>query len=136
MFKTTVISRTEPTAVSTIVKKVVQFLFDALQAEVDLHELETTIEATFTHLKEKKEKGVADFSKCSSEGNSSWEYGAVFAIPLADLSNYFYGLVMTIKLERDVEDEESWDLRGSTPRNFSATIDLMRLVVTAGFRDP
>ncbi|PBK70716.1 delta-endotoxin CytB [Armillaria solidipes] len=111
-------TQTEPTVVSMIVKKVVQFLFDALQAE------------------EKKEKGVADFSKCSSEGNSSWEYRAVFAIPLAYLSNYFYGLVMTIKLEGDVEDEESWDLRGSTPRNFSATIDLMRLVVTAGFRDP
>ncbi|KAK0232229.1 delta-endotoxin CytB [Armillaria nabsnona] len=119
MFKTTVVSQTDPTAVSMVVKKIAQFLFDALKAEVDLHELETIIEATFTHLKEKKEKGVADFSKGSSEGNSSWEYRAVFAIPLAD-----------------PEDKESWDLRGSTPRNFSATIDLMRLVVTAGFRDP
>ncbi len=136
MFKTTVVSQTDPTAVSMVVKKIAQFLFDALQAEVDLHELETTIEATFTHLREKKDKGVADFSKGSSEGNSSWEYRAVFAIPLANLSNYFYGLVMTIKLEGDVADEESWDLRGSTPKNFSATIDLMRLVVTAGFRDP
>ncbi|PBK98724.1 volvatoxin A2 precursor [Armillaria gallica] len=128
MFKTTVVSQTDPTAVSMVVKKIAH--------GGDLHELETTIEATFTHLKEKKEKGVADFSKGSSEENSSWEYRAVFAIPLADLSNYFYGLVMTIKLEGDVEDEESWDLRGSTPRNFSATIDLMRLVVTAGLRDP
>ncbi|KAK0192171.1 delta-endotoxin CytB [Armillaria mellea] len=125
MFKTTVISQTDPTAVPMVVKKI---------AHGD--ELETTIEATFTHLKEKKEKGVADFSKFSSEGNNSWEYRAVFAIPLADHSNYFYGLVMNIKLEGDVEDEESWDLRGSTPKNFSATIDLMGLVVTAGFRDP
>ncbi|SJL13025.1 uncharacterized protein ARMOST_16461 [Armillaria ostoyae] len=91
---------------------IAQFLFDALQAEVDLHELETTIETTFTHLKEKKEKGVADFSKCSSEGNSSWEYRAVFAIPLADLSNYFYGLVTTIKLEGDHRPDEARRHRG------------------------
>ncbi|KAG7446930.1 delta-endotoxin CytB [Guyanagaster necrorhizus] len=135
LFKTDVTSRTDPTAVSMIVREVAYLLFGVLQTEIDLHDLAKITETTFTHLKEKKEKGFADFSKNSSEGNSSWEYRAVFAIPLYGLSTYFYILVTTMRIKADVENEESWDLRDSTPKNFSATIDLMRFIVAEGFKD-
>lgn len=80
VFRSIVISQTDVT-VSVMAKKIATFLDDTLRAGVDLHELETTIEATFTHLNEKREKGVADFYPSTEEGRSSWECRLRFALP-------------------------------------------------------
>ncbi|KAK0232343.1 hypothetical protein EDD85DRAFT_970796 [Armillaria nabsnona] len=117
-------------------KTIATFLDDALQAGVDLHELETTIEATFTHLKEKKEKGVANFYPSTKEGTrrSSWECKLCFALPNEYLRNYFCCMVTTIKLEANIEDEEFWVLQGSTMNNFSTTVDSLRVYVSKDFK--
>lgn len=132
LFRSTVIPQANVT-VSAMAKKIATFLDDALQAGVGLHELETTIEATFTHLKEKKRKGVADFCP-STEGRSSWECRLWFALPNEYLRNYFCCMVTTIRLEADIEDEESWVLQSSTTRNFSAGVDSMKVYVSKDFK--
>ncbi|KAK0443775.1 delta-endotoxin CytB [Armillaria borealis] len=135
LFRSSVISQADVT-VSVMSKKIATFLDDALQAGVDLHELETTVEATFTHLNEKKEKGVADFYPSTEEGTrrSSWECRLWFALPNEYLRNYFCCMVTTIKLEANIEDEESWVLQGSTTKNFSATVDSLKVYVSKDFK--
>ncbi|SJL16098.1 uncharacterized protein ARMOST_19616 [Armillaria ostoyae] len=135
LFRSTVISQTDVT-VSVMAKKIAAFLDDTLRVGVDLHELETTIEATFTHLKEKKEKGVVDFYPSTEEGTrrSSWECRLWFALPNEYLRNYFSCMVTTIKLEANIEDEESWVLHGSTTNNFSATVDSLKVYVSKDFK--
>ncbi|PBK70693.1 delta-endotoxin CytB [Armillaria solidipes] len=135
LFRSIVISKTDAT-VSMMAKTIATFLDDALRVGVDLHELETTIEATFTYLKEKKEKGVADFYPSTEEGTqrSSWECRLWFALPNVYLRNYFSCMVTTIKLEANIEDEESWVLQGSTTKSFSATVDSLRVYVSKDFK--
>ncbi|KAK0215731.1 delta-endotoxin CytB [Armillaria fumosa] len=132
LFRSTIISQANVT-VSAMAKNIAAFLDDALRAGVNLHELETTIEATFTHLKEKKGKGVADFYP-STEGRSSWECRLWFALPNGYLRNYFCCMVNTIRLEANIEDEESWVLQGSTTRNFSAVVDSLKVYVSKDFK--
>ncbi|KAK0232214.1 delta-endotoxin CytB [Armillaria nabsnona] len=134
LFRSTVISQTD-TTVSVMAKKIAAFLDDALRAGVDIHGLETTIEATFTYLKEKKEKGVADFYPSTEERKrSSWECRLLFALPNEYLRNYFCCMVTTIKLEANIEDEESWVLQGNTTKNFSATVDSLKVYVSKDFK--
>ncbi|PBK79328.1 delta-endotoxin CytB [Armillaria gallica] len=108
LLRSTVISQAD-TMVSMMAKSIATFLDDALRAGVDLHELETTIEAMFAHLKDKKAKGVANFYQSTEEGTwrSSWECRLCFALPNEYLHNYFCRMVTTIKLEANIEDEES-----------------------------
>ncbi|KZV60099.1 delta-endotoxin CytB [Peniophora sp. CONT] len=135
-YKHTTIARSEAT-VKVMVDKIVKFLLDALSVVIDTVELAATIEATFTNLKTAKSNGWADWSKSSTSSNSSWEYRILFAVPNPDLTEFFYSLVTTIKLEADIEEESSWwGLVSSSSKNFSATIDAMELVVMKGFRDP
>ncbi|KAK8108243.1 delta-endotoxin CytB [Apiospora kogelbergensis] len=138
-YKNTVIASKEST-VSTMVEKIVKFLLDALSLVLDetyIKALTSTIEATFTNLKEKSSNGFLDFKKSKNGQNSSWEYRVQFAFPNPDLSDFFYSLVTTIKLEANVSDEsEWWGLVGSSSKNFSATIDAMQLVVRKGFKKP
>ncbi|EPQ55391.1 delta-endotoxin CytB [Gloeophyllum trabeum ATCC 11539] len=138
-FKSNKINQSTAT-VSTMVDKIVTFMRDALSVvllDKDVTALKANIEATFTNLKEAKDKGWADFSKSSSAENSSWEYRVLFAFPNPDLEDFFYSLVTTIKLEADITEESSWwGLTSSTSRNFSSAIDAMELVVMKGFRDP
>ncbi|KAH0591781.1 hypothetical protein MHUMG1_10480 [Metarhizium humberi] len=138
-FKTITISRSENT-VTTMVDKIVTFLAEALSFEMDEHsikELATTIETTYTNLKEKSSKGFLDFSKSDERHNSSWEYRIQFAFPNPDLPDNFYSLVTTILLEADVVNlEEWWGLVASSSKTFSATIDAMELVVEKGFMKP
>ncbi|KIY61619.1 delta-endotoxin CytB [Cylindrobasidium torrendii FP15055 ss-10] len=135
-FKSTTISRSEST-VTVMVEKIVNFLRDALAIIIDPKELAATIEATFTNLKEAKSNGWADFSKESSQNNSSWEYRILFAVPNPDLDEWFYSLVTTIKLTADIQEESSWwGLVSSSSKNFSATVDAMELVVQKGFKNP
>ncbi|KAK0192156.1 delta-endotoxin CytB [Armillaria mellea] len=135
LFRSTVISQSHVT-VSRMAKKIATFLDGALRAGVDLHKLETSIEATFTHLKEKKEKGVTDFYPSTEEGTqrSSWECRLCFALPNEYLRNYFCCIVTTIKLEANIEDEESWLLKGSTVKNFSATVDSLKVYVSKDYK--
>ncbi|PBK70712.1 delta-endotoxin CytB [Armillaria solidipes] len=133
LFRSTVISQADAT-VSVMAKKIATFLDDALRAGVDLHELETNIEATFTHLNEKREKEVADFYPSTEEGRSSWECRLWFALPNEYLRNYFSCMVTTIKLEANIEDEESWVLQGSTTQDFSATVDSLKVYVSKDFK--
>ena len=135
-FKENTIARSDAT-VKVMVDKIVKFLLEALSVVIDAGELAATIEATFTNLKSAKSNGWADFSKSSTSSNSSWEYRIMFAVPNAELENYFYSLVTTIKLEADITEESSWwGLVSSSSKNFSATIDAMELVVQKGFRNP
>ncbi len=115
---------------------IITFLDDALWVGVDIHELEMTIEVTFTHLKEKKEKGVANFYWSTNRGTrrSFWGCRLCFALPNEYLRNYFCRIVTTIKLEANIEDEESWVLQGSTTNNFSATVDSLRVYVSKDFK--
>ncbi|KAK0482329.1 delta-endotoxin CytB [Armillaria novae-zelandiae] len=134
LFRSTFISQTNVT-VSTMAKKIATFLDDALRAGVDLHELETTIEAAFTRLKEKKGKGVADFYPSTEPGGrSSWECRLWFSLPNEYLRNYFCCMVTTIRLEANIEDEESWVLQGSTTRTFSAVVDSLKVYVSKDFK--
>lgn len=124
-------------SVQSMVKKIVDFLAKALAVTIDTEALAATIEATFTNLKSAKSNGWADFSSSSHQSNSSWEYRIQFAVPNQDLTDFFWSLVTTIKLEADIQEESSWwGLQSSTEKNFSATIDAMRLVVMKGFKDP
>ncbi|KAF3018975.1 hypothetical protein E8E14_012345 [Neopestalotiopsis sp. 37M] len=98
-YKTTTIANSERT-VSTMVEKIVKFLVEALSVVMDesaIKALTSTIEATFTNLKEKSSNGFLDFCKSNDGHNSSWEYRIQFAFPNPDLSDYFYSLVTTIK---------------------------------------
>ncbi|PBK94583.1 hypothetical protein ARMGADRAFT_1011516 [Armillaria gallica] len=108
LLRSTVISQAD-TTVSVMAKSIATFLDDALRAGIDLHELETTIEAMFAHLKDKKAKGVANFYRSTEEGTrrSSWECRLCFALPNEYLRNYFCRMATTIKLEANIEDEES-----------------------------
>nr|VEU13569.1 delta-endotoxin CytB [Schizophyllum commune] len=135
-FKENTIARSDAT-VKVMVDKIVKFLLEALSVVIDAGELAATIEATFTNLKSAKSNGWADFSKSSASSNSSWEYRILFAVPNAELEDFFYSLVTTIKLEADITEESSWwGLVSSSSKNFSATIDAMELVVQKGFRNP
>ncbi|KAG7446913.1 Volvatoxin A2 in monoclinic crystal [Guyanagaster necrorhizus] len=130
LYKTTTISQSDAT--------IAQFLLQALGVVADLNELTRTIDMTFTNLKSAKKNGWANFSSSSVQGNSSWEYRVLFALPNEDVhETAFYSLVTTIKLEADIEHEESWwGLQSSIKKNFSAIIDSMRLFVVKGFKDP
>lgn len=114
-------------------EKMVKFLVEALGVVMDesaIKALTSTIEATFTNLKEKSLNGSLDFSKSSDEYNSSCEYRIRFAFPNPDLPDYFHSLVTTIKLEADVSSEsEWWVLVASSSKSFSSMIDAMELVV-------
>jgi len=138
-FKTTTIAQSEST-VKTMVDKIVKFLVTALSVIMDdaaIRSLTSTIEATYTNLKEKSSNGFLDFNKSSDGHNSSWEYRIQFAFPNPDLPEFFYSLVTTIKLQADVTEEKAWwGLVGSSSKNFSATIDAMELVVMKGFKNP
>ena len=135
-FKVTTIARSEAT-VSIMVNKIAQFLLDALSVVIDKTELSATIEATFTNLKSASFNGWANFSKSNNSQNSSWEYRVLFSVPNPDLPNWFYSLVTTIKLEADIQEEESWwGLVSSSSHNFSADISAMELIVQEGFHNP
>lgn len=137
-YKNTTIASSEST-VSTMVERIVKFLVEALSVvldQKDITSLRTTIETTFTNLKEKSSNGFLDFNKSNDGHNSSWEYRVQFAFPNLDLPDYFYSLVTTIKLEADVSEEsEWWGLVASSSKNFSAVIDAMELVVKKGFKN-
>jgi hypothetical protein len=138
-YKSTSIARSEST-VKTMVDKIVNFLVEALSVAMDdgaIKALTSTIEATFTNLKEKSSNGFLDFNKSNDGSNSSWEYRIQFAFLNPDLEDYFYSLVTTIKLEANVSDESAWwSLVSSSSKSFSATIDAMKLVVKKGFKNP
>ncbi|KAJ7453276.1 delta-endotoxin CytB [Mycena galericulata] len=135
-FKENTIARSDAT-VTVMVDKIVTFLLEGLAVVIDAGELKATIEATFTNLKTAKSNGWADFNKASESSNSSWEYRILFSVPNPDLTDFFYSLVTTIKLEADIKEESSWwGLVGSSSKSFSATIDAMELVVMKGFRNP
>ncbi len=135
LFTSTVMSQPD-TTVSVMAKKIAAFLDNTLRTGVDRHELEMTIEGTFTHLKEKKGKGVADFypSIKQKTRRSSWECRLCFALPNEYLRNYFCCMVTTIKLEANIEDEESWVLQGNTTKNFSATVDSLKVYVSKDYK--
>ncbi|KAK4224108.1 delta-endotoxin CytB [Podospora fimiseda] len=138
-FKSTIIANREST-VSTMVEKIVKFLVEALSVvmdEGDIKALTSTIEATFTNLKEKSSNGFLDFNKPNDRNNSSWKYRIQFAFPNPDLPDYFFSLVSTIKLEANVSSEsEWWGLSSSSSRNFSTAINAIKLVMAKDFKIP
>jgi hypothetical protein len=121
-------------------EKMVKFLVEALGVVMDesaVKALTSTIEATFTDLKEKSLNGSLYFSKSSDGHNLSCEYRIRFAFPNPDLPDYFHSLVTTMKLEADMSSESDWwGLVGSSSKSFSSTIDAMKLVVVRGFKCP
>ena len=91
------------------------------------------LEATFTNLKNGKETDWLDFKDGS--GRTSWEYRLLLAIPEGDAEEKFRAFVTTIKLEADL-DEASWlTLVNDSTHNFSATIDVLNIVVLKSFSD-
>ncbi|KAL1716185.1 hypothetical protein EV715DRAFT_293506 [Schizophyllum commune] len=68
-------------------------------------------------------------------GRTSWEYRLLLAIPEGDAEEKFRAFVTTIKLEADL-DEASWlTLVNDSTHNFSATIDVLNIVVLKSFSD-
>ncbi|KAL1693968.1 delta-endotoxin CytB [Schizophyllum commune] len=95
--------------------------------------LSNRLEATFTNLKNGKETDWLDFKDGS--GRTSWEYRLLLAIPEGDAEEKFRAFVTTIKLEADL-DEASWlTLVNDSTHNFSATIDVLNIVVLKSFSD-
>jgi hypothetical protein len=135
-FKSTTIARSEAT-VDVMVQKIVDFLLQALSVVIDTKELAATITATFTNLKNASSHDSVAFHTTTTSSNSAWEYRILFALPNPDLTDFFYSLVTTIKLEANIQTEkEWWGLMSNTTKNFSATIDAMELVVMKGFKNP
>lgn len=124
-------------AVQLMADKIVKFLAEVFGAVINVEQLKAVIMATFTNLKEAKEKGWASFSSSKEGSNSSWEYRILFATPMEGSDAYLYGLVTTILLSADIKEEESWwGLKGTTRKNFSASIDGMRLIANKDFKAP
>lgn len=133
-FESTTISPTGST-VAARAEKVAQFLTHAINTHIDQTELTAVIENTFTNLEAKSSDGFLDFSQSGNGQNSSWEYRLQLAFPNPNIPSSFYSTVTTIKLEANWSNKSDWRaLDRSSTKDFSATIDAMRLVVEDGFR--
>lgn len=126
--------------VEVMVNKIVDFLRSALSVvltSTEIEALRANVEATFTNLETATDEGWASFSYNNIAQNSSYEYRVLFAFPNADLPDWFYSLVTTIKLTADIREQSSWwGLVSSSSKNFSAEITAMELIVQQGFVNP
>lgn len=138
-FKTVTIPQNEST-VGTMVEKITKYFVHGLNVTMDgnvIEALTSTIEATFTNLKETNFRSVTNFHESKNARNSSLEYRIQFAFPDPDLPDFFFTLVTTIRLRTHIIDEKWWwGLSTSSTREFSAEIDAIRLVVKEGFTAP
>ncbi|KAM3429246.1 hypothetical protein NHJ13734_008248 [Beauveria thailandica] len=130
----------QQSTVKTMVDQIVNYLsnvFSITLSAQDIKSLTSTIQVTFTSLKEKSSHGFLHFNESSDETNSSWEYRIQFAFPNPDTPDYFYALITTITLKADITDvSEWWGLVASSSKNFSAEIKAMELIVQKGFKNP
>lgn len=116
-----------------------KFLFDVLSVSMEegtVRALISTIEPAFINLKEKSWNGFLDLNNSNDGHNSSWEYRIQLAFPIPDKPDCFYSLVTTINLGVDTSNESEW--RGLVPSSskiFSATIDVMELIVMKSFQN-
>lgn len=136
-FKSAKIKRGDAT-VEVMSSRVIDFFTSVLSVRVD-DEMEKniygTIRETFSDLQGQRTKNFASFSNSSVGNNVSWEYRLLYAVAMSDCDDYFYAIVMTVRVEANVEDRESWwGLVHSSSKDFSATIDTMELEVAKNFK--
>ncbi|KAF5228876.1 hypothetical protein FAUST_10778 [Fusarium austroamericanum] len=137
-YKEFTISRSE-IDLSTMVQRIVESFIGNFQ--IFNHEnvttlLHNTIEKTFTNLEEESSNEFVDFSKSPGGQGSFWEYRVHIAVPNPSSPNSFHSLITTIKLEADVSEmSDWWGLTGSSTKNFSATLNGMKVEVEEGFKN-
>ncbi|KAF9258004.1 delta-endotoxin CytB [Marasmius fiardii PR-910] len=124
--------------VEALVDKIVDYTRVVLNVNLtatDIAELTRIILNMLTNLEGAQKNNLAHFNNTGTDPH--WLYKILFAFPNPDLPDYFYSLVMTIKLQKAVGDEAWWfRLAKETKGDISADIDAMRLIVKKGFRDP
>ncbi|KAJ8082540.1 hypothetical protein PM082_008395 [Marasmius tenuissimus] len=129
--------------VSDMAGKIAIFLRDASTLDLRPDEviaLRKSLETTFTSLKKARDDGWADFSKSnsSSELDSSWEYRFQFALGTnRAFPDDPYISVVTIKLEANIKEMESWwGLQSDTKKTLAGMCDVMEFRVGKDFKDP
>jgi hypothetical protein len=137
-YKHTVISENEDT-VSLMAERVVRFLCDALKVTMDSQLLLSTIEEALKNLRGATPQGNASVSPMSSTKTHlapTWEYHIGFTLPVEVDPEYLYSMVSTIKIEADITNDKSWWGTVRTRKDYTATIDAMRIVVHKDFKLP
>ncbi|KAF9256853.1 delta-endotoxin CytB [Marasmius fiardii PR-910] len=124
----------------TIIAQIVAILQSASSVPFtpeDTASISKLVEGAFTDLKAAKDKGIADFKSPSFGNTSCWAYRVEFSFDNADLEEYFYTVLATIKLEADIREESEWlKLSGSVKKKFVVEVDAMELLVRSGFKNP
>ncbi|KAL1730874.1 delta-endotoxin CytB [Schizophyllum commune] len=126
----------EQSSVSSVAQKIADIISNDHKPAVDPAAVRTMLEATFTNLR--TAKGWLDFNPGLGPGRTSWEYRLLFAVPLpvnvpADPKR-FRAIITTTTLEASIDTKEKWwDLLSSSEEDFSATVDVMELLVSKDF---
>ncbi|CAE6353097.1 unnamed protein product [Rhizoctonia solani] len=119
-------------ALKVVVDQISTLLMKVAPANIDQKGLAEIVLNAFTGLKGKEQSGFANYEK--ERDNSGFTYRFLFALPDANMPNYFYALVTTVKLVSDIQEKSAWfELGKDSRQNFSAKLDTIRLACCNDF---
>ncbi|KAF8598879.1 hypothetical protein BDV93DRAFT_547185 [Ceratobasidium sp. AG-I] len=120
--------------IKTMIDKIVTFFKSEMAVPIHPTELGALFETAVLSLKEKSDKGYANFF--AEDEGSTYVYRVV--IPYLDSGAFnFYALVTTLQLKANLNEESGWwSLRSDTTVKLSGKVMAMEYLVSQKFKAP